>query len=100
MEHSRISYVLLTRLCPCALSVEDTIWKKCNFKRPCKAGLDVDDRRVEKRLCGNGNAKERRKIPSGDACKGVLAQILEGDCLEMQKLALFLLFLPCRFLLF
>ena len=51
----------------------------------------------KKRLCGDGYAKERWKISLEDACKELLAQILEGDCLEMQKLALFLL---CRFLHF
>ena len=141
MEHSRISYVLLTRLYPYALSVRDIIWKICNFKRPCKARVEVDDHFLQPgcvtnderdkltitsetqnplvllqnsdvwiTLCqfikkfytcfvvsfvhkkrGDGNAKERWKIPSEDACKGVLVQ---GNCQEMQKLALFLL---CRF---
>ena len=108
-------------------------WKTCDLKRPCKAGLEVDDyflnsgcvtndeghkttitsetqnpflklqnfdvwttlcqiikkfytcfvvslvheKRIEKQLCGKGNAKERQKIPSEDACKEVLAQDLE-----------------------
>ena len=60
-------------------------------------GQFVLGKRIKKRLRGDGNAKERWKIPSEDACKEVLAHILEGDCLELQKLALFLL---CRFLRF
>ena len=147
MEHSRKSYVFLTRLCLYVLSIRDTTWKICSFKRPCKAQLKADDyflhsgcvtingrdvltitsetqnpflmlqnfdvwttlcriikrfntcfvvtfvheKRIKKRLCGDENAKERWKIPSEDASKEVLAQILKRDCLEMQNLALFLL---------
>ena len=43
MEHSRISYVLLTHLCLCVLSMRDITWKICSFKRPCEARLEVDD---------------------------------------------------------
>ena len=57
----------------------------------------VHEKRIKKRLCGDGNAKDRWKIPSEDACKEALAQIPDGGCLEMQKMALFLL---CRFLHF
>ena len=43
MEYSRTSSALVTRLYPCALSVRDIIWEICNFERPCKPHLEIDD---------------------------------------------------------
>ncbi len=62
----------------------------------CFVASFAHKKRVQKVLCGDGNDKERWKIPSEDTRKWVTDETLQRNCPEMQKLTPFQLrkFLP------